>query len=142
MTVIHKIIQTFLPECACGQSNDPKISPRVVNGFTAAKHQVRCSEINCVISKLVYVHFKFPWQVEIQVADSRPYPHVKHDNVCGAALISKHWVITARHCFNLPQDARGVFPSMFWVYAQNFLFFCPDDVINGFKSRFSLKPIP
>ncbi|KAB0797544.1 hypothetical protein PPYR_08537 [Photinus pyralis] len=36
---------------------------------------------------------EFPWQVSIQVDDGRQLHHI-----CGGAILSEHWVITAGHC--------------------------------------------
>ncbi|KAK5646193.1 hypothetical protein RI129_004657 [Pyrocoelia pectoralis] len=50
---------------------------------------------NRIIGGAAATEGEFPWQVSIQVDDGRQLHHI-----CGGAILSPHWIITAGHCIS------------------------------------------
>ncbi|NXW31169.1 OVCH2 protein, partial [Phaetusa simplex] len=70
------------PDDVCGMpSNQPRfIFSRIIGGEEA-------------------VPYSWPWQVSIQISD---------EHICGGAVLTKEWVVTAAHCFNSREPYRDL----------------------------------
>ncbi|NXT77189.1 OVCH2 protein, partial [Zapornia atra] len=45
------------------------------------------------------VPYSWPWQVSVQITD---------EHICGGAVLTKEWIVTAAHCFNSKELYRGL----------------------------------